>query len=87
MASWGATKAKAQFSAMLDMAEAEGPQMVTRRKQKFYVLTKEQLVAHSQLKGKDKPFVSGWDALRPSFKERCDVDFPRLPWKPRKLDL
>ena len=39
MASWGATKA--QFSAVLDRAETEGPQLVMRRKQEFYVLTKE----------------------------------------------
>ncbi len=40
MTTWRATKAKAQFSAMLDKAENEGPQLVTRRNRVFYVLTK-----------------------------------------------
>lgn len=51
MATWGATKAKAQFSAVLDMAEAEGPQLVKRRKQEFYLLTKEQLAERSSARG------------------------------------
>jgi hypothetical protein len=34
-------------------------------------------------KGKRKKFISAWDALRPSFNQRFDVDFPRLRSKPR----
>ena len=88
MASWGATKAKAQFSAVLDRAETEGPQLVTRRKQEFYVLTKEQW---SQRPGVveevTKSFVSAWDALQPSFDERYEVDFPRVKGKSRWVDF
>jgi hypothetical protein len=87
MASWGATQAKAQFSAVLDKAETEGPQLVRRRKREFYVLTKEQLAAQSKTPETEKPFVSAWDALRPSFKEKYDVDFPRLKGKVRNIDL
>jgi hypothetical protein len=84
MASWQATNAKAQFSAVLDKAEAEGPQLVRRRKREFYVLTREQLEACVQsAPEKKKPFVSAWDALRPSSGELFDVDFPRLRSKPR----
>jgi len=87
MADWGATQAKAQFSAVLDKAESEGPQLVTRRKQEFYVSTKEQWVKHSQQapSAAEKPFVSAWDALRPSSGEFFDVDFPRLKSQPRKV--
>lgn len=89
MASWGATEAKAQFSAVLDKAETEGPQLVRRRRQEFYVLTKEQLMQRSYAPGEvDKPFVSAWDALRPSFNERYDdVEFSRLKGKSRRVNL
>ncbi len=88
MATWRATEAKAQFSAVLDKAETEGPQLVTRRKREFYILTKEQLAKHQEpLDERAKPFVSAWDALQPSFDERYDVDFPRLKAKPRWVDF
>ena len=87
MADWRATQAKAQFSAVLDKAESEGPQLVRRRKQEFYVSTKEQWIKHSEQASSvaEKPFVSAWDALRPSSGEFFDVDFPRLKSKPRKV--
>jgi len=88
MASWGATQAKAKFSAVLDKAETEGPQLVRRRKREFYVLTKEQLEQRSKELEVEKPFVSAWDALRPSFEERYDdVEFPRLRGKMRAVKL
>lgn len=43
MAGWGVAQAKAQFSAVLDKAETEGPQLLKRRKREFYIVTKEQL--------------------------------------------
>lgn len=86
MGNWAVAEAKAKFSAVLDKAETEGPQLVRRRKREFYVLTKEQLEQRS--KELEKPFVSAWDALRPSFEERYDdVDFPRLRGKMRTVDL
>lgn len=87
MTSWGATKAKAQFSAMLDRAEIEGPPLVRRRRQEFYVLTKEQFEQRNTPHAEEKPFVSAWDALRLSSNERPDVEFPRVRWEPRKPDL
>jgi len=77
MTTWRATKAKAQFSAMLDKAENEGPQLVTRRNRVFDVLTKEQMTS-SPSPDHEKPFVSACDALKPSSGELFDVDFPRL---------
>lgn len=88
MTSWGATEAKAKFSAVLDKAETEGPQLVRRRKREFYVLTKEQLMERSKASADSgKSFVNAWDALRPSFDERYDVEFPRLKGKTRRVDL
>ncbi len=87
MTSWGVAEAKAQFSAVLDKAETEGPQLVRRRKREFYVLTKEQLDERSKKPVVEKPFVSAWDALRPSFDERYDVEFPRLKGKLRTVNL
>jgi prevent-host-death family protein len=86
MGNWAVAEAKAKFSAVLDKAETEGPQLVRRRKREFYVLTKEQFEQRS--KEPEKPFVSAWDALRPSFEERYDdVEFPRLRGKMRTVDL
>lgn len=90
MATWGVAEAKAKFSAVLDKAEKEGPQLVTRRKREFLLVTKEQwatVSGQAAPKG-DKPFVSAWDALRPSFDERFDVvAFARAKGKTRKADL
>ena len=82
MAGWGVAQAKAQFSAVLDKVETEGPQLVKRRKREFYIVTKEQL---AETKGviETKPFVSAWDALRPSADLCFDYDFPRAKGKVR----
>ena len=87
MASWGATKAKAQFSEVLNRAVSEGPQLVTRRNQEFYVMTREQMETRKSVKTEVKPFVSAWDAMQPSFEERYDVEFPRVRGKARHVDL
>ena len=88
MGTWGVAKAKAHFSAVLDKAETEGPQLVTRRKRVFLVMTKEQMEKEKQAPAVEAPFVSAWDALRPSFDERFDdVEFPRAKGKSRKADL
>ena len=77
MAVWGVAEAKAQFSAVLDQAEAEGPQLVKRRKQEFYVVTKEQMVPTPPA-AEEKQFMSGWDALRPPSGEFFDVNFSAI---------
>ncbi len=88
MASWGATEAKAKFSAMLDQAEAEGPQLVRRRKREFYVLTREQMEERNKpTVGTAKPFVNAWEALRPPKELLSDEKFARVPWKLREPDL
>jgi hypothetical protein len=85
MAYWQATNAKAKFSAMLDAAEAEGPQLIHRRKQRFVVTTEKEIELRLEeaRKGKRKKFISAWDALRPSFDQRYDIEFPRLGSKAR----
>ena len=84
MARWGVAEAKARFSAVLDKAETEGPQLVTRRKREFLVMTKEQLAERVAPVAKEgKPFVSAWDALRPSSELCFDFDFPRAKGKSR----
>jgi hypothetical protein len=85
MAYWQATNAKAKFSGLLDAAASEGPQLIHRRKQTFVVTTEEEIERRlaEASKGKRKKFISAWDALRPSFDQRFDVDFPRLRGKTR----
>ena len=83
MMAWAATQAKAKFSEVLDKAETSGPQLVKRRKREFFVITKEDLAERTTTKKPEKPFVSAWDALAPSFGERYDFDIPRTKSKAR----
>ena len=85
MAYWQATNAKAKFSGLLDAAASEGPQLIHRRKQTFVVTTEEEIERRltEARKGNRKKFISAWDALRPSFDRRYDVEFPRLRSKAR----
>ena len=89
MAYWQATNAKAKFSGLLDAAEKEGPQLIRRRAQTFVVTTEVEIERRLEeaKKGKRQKFISAWDALRPSFDERYDVDFPRLKSKARWVDF
>ena len=67
MASWQAAKAKAQFSGLLDEAEANGPQLIRRRKQRFIVTTETEMRRRFEeaRDGKRRNFISAWEALRP----------------------
>ena len=98
MTNWGAIKAKAQFSAVLDKAETEGPQIVQRRKREFVLLTKEEFTrekftrrtAHSgaSAEGRSSGRTTGQDprdALRPAPEGRVDFEVPRLKWQPRNV--
>jgi hypothetical protein len=88
MAVWRVAEAKARLSEMLDKTETEEPQVIRRRKTEFHLLTKEQLAERCKKPVEEKPFVSAWDALRPSFEERYDdVEFPRLEGELRDVDL
>lgn len=89
MAYWRATNAKAKFSALLSAAETEGPQLIHRRTQTFIVTTRDEMERRfaEGKKGKRQKFVSAWDALRPSFDNRYDIDFPRVGSKARWVDF
>ena len=79
---WAATQAKAKFSEVLDRAETSGPQLVKRRKREFLIITKEDFAERTSVVV-EKPFVSAWDALAPSFDERYDFEIPRSKSKAR----
>lgn len=89
MANWQATNAKAKFSGLLDAAEHEGPQLIHRRKQVFVVTTEAEIELRLKeaREGKRETFVSAWEALRPSFDQRYDMDFPRATGRPRWVDF
>jgi hypothetical protein len=89
MGTWGVAEAKAHFSAVLDKAETEGPQLMERRKKRFVLLTEEEL---ARLTGAASSIGIGpgsgkilWDALRCPPDDGVDVKFPRLAWEPRKV--
>jgi hypothetical protein len=46
MAHWRVSVARAKFSALLDAAETEGPQLIRRGKQTFVVATREEIERH-----------------------------------------
>jgi hypothetical protein len=89
---WRATQAKAQFSEVLDRAESEGLQVLERRKQRFVLMTEEELErrTHPIVEESAKGATSGkrlWDALRCPPEDGIDVEFPRLEWKPREVEF
>ena len=96
---WRAAQAKAQFSEVLDRAETEGPQVVTRRKHSFVVLSDmeyrrlrgaEPEVKHRSLEGAElgtKPEKSLWDVLRPPPELWGDEEFPRAKGKARPVSF
>ncbi len=86
---WAATEAKAKFSEVLDRATTSGPQFVTRRKREFVVLTKEEFTRRRKSEAAEpgKAPVSAWEALRPSFDERYEIEFTRAKGKARTVDL
>jgi hypothetical protein len=94
MANWAVAEAKARFSAVLDRAESEGPQLVERRKRRFVLMTEEELARRTQAAVGVSALVEGetsgkrlWDALRCPPEDRVDVEFPQLKWKPRKVEF
>jgi len=94
MANWAVAQAKANFSAVLDKAENEGPQLVQRRKKRFVLMTEEELARRTRKCAAATPPVTGeksgkrlWEALRRPPKDGVDVEFPRLKWKPRKVEF
>ncbi len=88
MTSWGATQAKAKFSEVLDQAQTLGPQRIQRRKERFIVMKEEEYLQHKEtLAEPAKPFISGWDALKPSSGVTIDFDLTRLRGKARKVSL
>lgn len=84
-----ATSAKAKFSAMLDAAESEGPQVIQRRQKLFVVTTEEEIEKRigEAIKGKREHFLSAWDAMKPSFRGRYDVEFPRVRSRSRVVSF
>jgi prevent-host-death family protein len=93
MASWGATQAKAKFSEVLDKAASEGPQLVRRRKQEFFVLTREQrdaLTSNSKNGPRTLP-AKGTRTMSAFFRNSplvgLDIDFKRVRLEPRHIDF
>ena len=84
MTVWGAAKAKAQFSAVLDKAETEGPQLVKRRKQKFLVMTEEQLAEELRLR---KPKISMDEFLMNSPLRGSGLELARVNLRAREVNL
>ena len=84
MTAWGAAKAKAQFSAVLDKAETEGPQLVERRKRKFLIMTEEQLSEELRLRN---PKISMAEFLMNSPLRDSGLELERVNLRARKLEL
>lgn len=93
---WAATQAKAKFSEVLDKAEAEGPQLVRRRKREFYVLTREQrdaLAQSAKQRGKAatrktaKPVGTLGEFFRNSPLAGSGLKIERVNLRPRHIDF
>jgi hypothetical protein len=94
MATWGATEAKAKFSAVLNKAKKEGPQVVRRRDEEYIVCDQSAVSDAERLADVDVDEdgkTSGqrlWESLRcPPEDGVDDVDFPRMTGHLRKVDF
>ena len=90
MASWAAASAKAKFSELLDTVEAEGLQLVQRRKRTFILTTQEEMDRRLEeaRRGSRQGFVSAWGAMRPKSKIRFEgLDVERDSSPSRNVDL
>lgn len=86
---WAATQAKAKFSEVLDKAEAEGPQLVRRRKRDFYVVTKEafEASAHSAKHSSKAEAENIADFFRNSPLRGSGIRLERVKLTPRHVDF
>jgi prevent-host-death family protein len=84
MGTWGVAKAKAHFSAVLDKAETEGPQLVTRRKREFLVMTREQLAGELRLR---QPGISMAEFLMNSPLRGSGLELGRVNLRAREVEL
>jgi hypothetical protein len=92
MATWAATEAKAKFSAVLNKAKKEGPQVVRRRDEEYIVATKVQF-EHGTAADVDVDRdgkTSGqrlWERLRCPPEDGIDVELERPNWTMRKVEF
>ncbi len=94
MTTWGATQAKAKFSAVLNKAKKEGPQVVRRRDEEFIVATRVEFqsrTARDAEAAEDKDGkTSGerlWERLRCPPEDGIDVEFEQPNWTMRKVEF
>jgi hypothetical protein len=93
MSNWGVAEAKAKFSAVLDKAKKEGPQVVRRRDEEFIISTKVEFQRRPAREANvdEDGKTSGqrlWESLRrPPADGIDDVDFPRMTGDLRKVDF
>jgi hypothetical protein len=92
MATWRATQAKAQFSAVLDKATKEGPQVVRRRNEDFIVSTRVQFQSRAAREPDidENGKTSGqrmWERLRCPPSDGIDIELERPNWTMRKVEF
>jgi hypothetical protein len=94
MTTWRATETKAKFSAVLNKAKKEGPQVVRRRDEEFIVATRvefQNLMAREVEADLDKDGkTSGqrlWERLRCPPPDGVDVELERPNWAMRKVEF
>jgi prevent-host-death family protein len=85
MGTWAVAKAKAQFSALIDIAHEEGAQKITRNgKLVGLVVSPEDWDKRStSSEATEKQFVSAWDALGGPETAKFDFEIPRTKSKAR----
>ncbi len=94
MTIWRATKAKAEFSAMLDKATKEGPQLVRRRDEEFIVLTRVEFQSRTAREVEADVDKDGktsgqrlWERLRCPPSDGVDVELERPNWTMRTVEF
>ncbi|HEV2620090.1 MAG TPA: type II toxin-antitoxin system Phd/YefM family antitoxin [Acidobacteriaceae bacterium] len=92
MTTWRATEAKAKFSAVLDKAKKEGPQVVRRRDEEFIVSTRLAFLKRTarEVDVDEEGKTSGqrlWERLRCPPPDGIDVELERPNWAMREVEF
>lgn len=85
MATWGVAEAKAKFSALVERAQVDGPQQITKGGKPVAVVVS--IDQWKEIQRKDQPKESLVEFFRRSPAFGLDLEIKCIPLNPRPVDL
>jgi len=85
VATWGVAEAKAKFSALVERAQVEGPQQITKGGEPVAVVVS--IDQWREIQRKEQPRESLVEFFRQSPAFGLDLEIKRIPLHPRRVDF